>query len=453
MSIDSIYIAMTGLDAFERGLRVISNNTANLNTPGFKSSVLQFADLFHSGGGAGGSVARDYGYGLTTLGTKLDFSQGQLRTTGNGLDLAVDGLGFFVLRDEAGRVRYTRDGQFTFGADGVLVSTTTGEQVLAFDGGTLGPVRISDLKANAAKPTGTITFTGNLSSTATSHTIGSVVVIDAAGASHSLTVKLEQAADSPGTWNVTLLDGAATVGTAQVAFLAGRPDPARSKASFTYGPAGQPEMALTLDLSTNVTSFDTGSRSTLALGSQDGHGAGELTGTSFDEAIRTDLLAPSGLDHTWAQPGEVPSGPLTVGGTTPHDDVVDPTSAVMPSVSLSSALLGAGSMAADAADAAMWGYLLYGGHVIDPSLVAEMIADPQPDPNVGPYALGTSVITVGTDTLIGHAGGGVDYPYTSVTMVVVGDQPIGIAVLTPQAADHGSQIFDLFMQLHSIAAG
>jgi len=181
----------------------------------------------------------------------------------------------------------------------------------------------------------------------------------------------------------------------------------------------------------------------------------KVTGTSFDEAIRTDLLAPSGLDHTWAQPGEVPSGPLTVGGTTPHDDVVDPTSAVMPSVSLSSALLGAASMAADAADAAMWGYLLYGGHVIDPSLVAEMIADPQPDANdfFLPYALGTTVFTVGTDTLIGHAGGGVDYPYTSVTMVVVGDQPIGIAVLTPQAADHGSQIYDLFMQLHSIAAG
>ena len=60
----------------------------------------------------------------------------------------------------------------------------------------------------------------------------------------------------------------------------------------------------------------------------------------------------------------------------------------------------------------MWGYLLYGGHVIDPSLVAEMIADPQPDPYVGPYALGTMVFTVGTDTLLGHAGGGVDYPYT-----------------------------------------
>ena len=181
----------------------------------------------------------------------------------------------------------------------------------------------------------------------------------------------------------------------------------------------------------------------------------KVTGTSYDEAIRTDLLAPSGLDHTWAQPGEVPSGPLTVGGTTPHDDVVDPTSAVMPSVSLSSALLGAASIAADAADAAMWGYLLYGGHVIDPSLVAEMIADPQPDANdfFLPYALGTTVFTVGTDTLIGHPGGGVDYPYTGVTMVVVGDQPIGIAVLTPQAADHRSQIYDLFMQLHSIAAG
>ncbi len=179
----------------------------------------------------------------------------------------------------------------------------------------------------------------------------------------------------------------------------------------------------------------------------------KVTGKSFNDVIRTDLLAPAGLEHTWAQPGEVPTGPLTVGGQTSHDDVVDPTSAVMPSVSLSSALLGAGSMAADAADSAMWGYLLYGGHVIDPSLVAEMIADPQPDPYVGPYALGTSELTVGADTLLGHAGGGVDYPYTCAMNVVLGDEPIAIAVLTPQAADHGSQIFDLFMQLYSIAAG
>ncbi len=53
--IESIFIAMTGLRGFEQGLRVISNNTANLNTPGFKTSDAHFADLFYSTSALGGS--------------------------------------------------------------------------------------------------------------------------------------------------------------------------------------------------------------------------------------------------------------------------------------------------------------------------------------------------------------------------------------------------------------
>lgn len=52
--LDSIYIAMTGLHGYEEGLRVISNNTTNMNTPGFKGATLQFSDLFYSNGGLGG---------------------------------------------------------------------------------------------------------------------------------------------------------------------------------------------------------------------------------------------------------------------------------------------------------------------------------------------------------------------------------------------------------------
>jgi D-alanyl-D-alanine carboxypeptidase len=176
-----------------------------------------------------------------------------------------------------------------------------------------------------------------------------------------------------------------------------------------------------------------------------------VTETPFGDAIRTDLLAPAGLERTWAQPTEVPTAPLTVGGQTPHADVVDPASAVMPSVSLSSALLGAGSMAADAADAAMWGYLLYGGQVIDAALVEEMLADPQPDPYVGSYSLGAMQLTVGTDELVGHAGGGTDYPYTCTMDVVLGETPVAIAILAPEAADHATQMFDLYMELYRLA--
>jgi D-alanyl-D-alanine carboxypeptidase len=177
----------------------------------------------------------------------------------------------------------------------------------------------------------------------------------------------------------------------------------------------------------------------------------QVTGTSFAAAVSADLLEPAGLDRTWVQPDQTPTAPLTVGGQTSHANIVDPTSAVMPSVAFASVAVGSGSMAADAADTAMWGYLLYGGHVIDSSLVREMEADPQSNPDTLDYALGTMVLTLGDDTLMGHDGGGVDLPYTSTMHVYIGDDPVAIAVLTPEAADLGTQIFDLFVRLHQLA--
>lgn len=286
--IGSIFIALSGLRGFEKGLRVIANNTANLNTPGFKGSRLQFANLFHPGGmgsGGVGSGAERTGYGLYTVGTMLDLQQGQFQTTGNSLDLGIDGLGMFVLRDESGRIHYSRDGQFVLDANGKLVSVTTGEEVMAFDaGGALVPVSIENLSTNAASPTANVVFRGNLSSTVTTRTVGNVTVIDRVGATHTLSVKLDAVAGSPGSWDVTLLDGTATVGTGRIAFVNGLPDPASSKVTIAYAIAGQADLPVTLDFSTNVTSFDSGSQSTLAVSSQDGHAQGSLTSATFDAA-------------------------------------------------------------------------------------------------------------------------------------------------------------------------
>jgi flagellar hook protein FlgE len=284
--IGTIYIAMTGLRGYEQGLRVISNNTANLNTPGFKGSRIQFADLYNPTGSAGQSVPQGLGqtgYGLGTVGTMLELQQGQLQSTGNALDLAVDGEGMFILRDEAGRLRYTRDGQFKFDADGRLVSVTSGEEVMAFDGSrNLTPVTIGALGTNAAAATGTVAFKGNLSSSVNSKTVDGVVIVDRVGANHTLSVRLAAVAGMPGTWDVTVLDGTITVGNGRIAFINGQPDPAQSKVTFTYTQPGQTDMPVTLDFSTNVTSFDSGSLSTLAFASQDGRAQGVLTGVTFD---------------------------------------------------------------------------------------------------------------------------------------------------------------------------
>ncbi|MDB5914966.1 MAG: protein of unknown function domain protein, partial [Ramlibacter sp.] len=143
--LDSIHIGVTGLAGFQQGLRVIANNTANMNTPGYKSSTLQFADLFYSNRQAGGNQVQ-LGNGLDTQGTRLDFRQGDFRQTGNDFDLAVDGEGLFVLHDAQGQVRYTRAGQFEFNADGVLVTAGNGSKVMGLDAaGALGEISVAGL--------------------------------------------------------------------------------------------------------------------------------------------------------------------------------------------------------------------------------------------------------------------------------------------------------------------
>jgi len=280
--IDSIYIALTGLNGYQNGLRLISNNSANLNTPGFKGSYLQFGGLYQAPGGLGGGGSTQFGYGLATLGTIMNFQQGQFQNTGNSLDLAVDGQGMFMLRSADGQLRYTRDGQFAFNASGVLVSTASGGEVLGYDAnGNLTNITIAS-RVNPAKATANVTFAGNLSSTAATDTVGSVTVIDAAGSSHTLSVRLDAVAGIPGSWTVTLLEGTTAVGTGTLGFINGMPDPANSKVAITYTPAGASAVPLTLDFSTNVTSYDSGSASSLAVATQDGYAPGALTGVTFD---------------------------------------------------------------------------------------------------------------------------------------------------------------------------
>ena len=173
--LDSIHVGMTGLAGFARGLRVIANNTANLNTPGFKGSHLQFTDLFYASSGAPGAATEQLGHGLGTAGTQLDFRAGDLRQTGNDFDLALDGEGLFTLKSDDGGRRYTRAGQFEFNAEGVFVDRTDGSRVLGLDAaGQEVDIRLDGLRSSAGKGTATARFTGNLSSTVSEHTVRSV---------------------------------------------------------------------------------------------------------------------------------------------------------------------------------------------------------------------------------------------------------------------------------------
>ena len=282
--LDSIQVGLSGLLGYSRGLRVVANNTANLNTPGYKTSSLQFTDMFYatSEGAAGGRS--QFGYGLATAGTHMDFRQGDLRETGNDLDLGLDGDGLFVLRDTQGRTRYTRAGMFQFDPEGLLVNRIDGSHVIGVDvAGRQADVSISGMRTTPGTPTATVRFTGNLSSTSTSQTVGSIKVIDALGEEHLLSLKFTNTASTtPGSWHVELFDGATSVGTADMVFVDGKPQPTSASLTFTYTPAGRPAQTLVFDFGADVTSFASGNLSTLAMASQDGRPPGNLTKTSFN---------------------------------------------------------------------------------------------------------------------------------------------------------------------------
>jgi flagellar hook protein FlgE len=282
--LDSIHVGMTGLQGYSRGLRVIANNTANLDTPGYKASTLQFADMFYSSGGAAGSEATQLGHGLATTGTQLDVRQGDLRDTGNPFDLGVDGDGLFVLRLKDGSTRYTRAGNFQFDGEGRLSDRTDGALVLGHDAaGAETPLSVAGLKTTPGAATGVARFAGNLSSTVDTQTVQSVKVHDAQGEEHQLALKFTNTgAQAPGSWKVELLEGSTSVGEATLVFTDGRPSVATAKPSFTYTPNGKPAQSLVLDFSSDVTSFASGNLSTLALSAQDGRPPGSLTKVTFN---------------------------------------------------------------------------------------------------------------------------------------------------------------------------
>lgn len=333
--LDSIYVGLTGLIGYSKSLKVISNNVTNLNTPGFKSSQLQFADLFYSTQGANTASAdgsAQFGTGLNTLQTVFDFKQGEIRKTGNDLDAAVDGNGLFVLKTKAGELRFTRAGQFGFDADGFLVSRSTSERVMGLgEDGLLTDISLNGIRVSAPEATTKVSFSGNLSSTADQDVIDGVKVIDALGGEHllKLSFKNNSSVDTPGAWTVTVSDDKGDVGTGDIQFQNGKPDPAKAAFTLNYAPAGTTGTEITFDFSTNTTSFSSGTQSTLALGSQDGFAAGALTKVSFDEegalaatysnaqVVKSQRLALANFERPDASLNEVGGNEFASQGTSP----------------------------------------------------------------------------------------------------------------------------------------
>ena len=221
---------VSGLTASARNLEVIGNNVANASTVGAKVARAEFADVYARAISGGTSAI---GLGVSQTAVTQQFSQGSFKTTDGPLDMAINGTGFFQLKDLSGMSQYTRNGQFKVDRDGFITSTQ-GARLLGYpanDQGVLVPGQAQPLILPTAgiKPSVTkaVTLELNLDARATTtydeaktplidfndaktyNNATSVNVYDSKGQEVSLTYYFQKAGAD--TWNVYAAANGATI--------------------------------------------------------------------------------------------------------------------------------------------------------------------------------------------------------------------------------------------------
>src|SRR5436309_5083064 len=208
MGFSSFYAGLSGLQAYASQLNVIGNNLANVNTIGFKTSRMTFQDLLYSSAFGSSRNPSQVGLGVQIASIDSLFSQGSLQGTGVVTDLAVQGNGFFVLRDSVGGRLFTRAGNFSLDKNGAL-ATSTGALVQGYTtrdasgsivtSGALGNISIPPGLEAPPKQSTTFSATTNLNASARVDDPTTVIneaevfstsltVFDSLGAKHDLTV-------------------------------------------------------------------------------------------------------------------------------------------------------------------------------------------------------------------------------------------------------------------------
>jgi flagellar hook protein FlgE len=214
MAVGSFSAGLSGLNANATYLSVIGNNLANINTIGYKTSAVSFADLVSQNVGGTSINPMQVGLGVVTGSISPVFSQGAIENTREATNVAIQGNGFFVVRGEAGNA-YTRAGNFTFNADGELVTTdgwrvqgytqvdqasgdviTTGglTDIVVPPGVLRAPVATTNIRAQINLDAGaTVTGASNYTS--------SFQVFDALGSPHVVTIDFQKT--GAGAWTYT----------------------------------------------------------------------------------------------------------------------------------------------------------------------------------------------------------------------------------------------------------
>ncbi|MGT3163350.1 flagellar hook protein FlgE [Yersinia enterocolitica] len=288
----SFNIANTGLSAVTEQLNSISNNIANSGTKGFKSSRTEFSSMY----------AQSQPLGVGVSGTSQSIQkEGSIDRTGNAMDLAISGSGFFVVKNSSGDVAYTRAGMFTTDNNGVLVNTS-GMKLQGYPADAAGNIQagiIGDLKISTtglpAKATSKLDFMANLpaSDTPPANTpftitdknsynyMATSTAYDSLGREHLLTQYFVKR-PTTGEWKVhTAVDNVLQTGSHDLVFDTSGVLTSGNTQNITgiYSPAGAAGFSIDLNY-TGTTQFQSEFLPTLNKG--DGYTAGTKNGERIE---------------------------------------------------------------------------------------------------------------------------------------------------------------------------
>ena len=345
---------LSGLNAASKNLDVIGNNIANSNTTGFKSSRAEFADMVAASMGAGGGSS--YGIGVEVAAVAQQFSQGNVTVTGNNLDVAINGNGFFKVQQADGSAAYTRAGNFKLDKTGDLVTnggaqvmgfrvdpatglSTSEAQPLSFPTG--APIQAKqtesikatlNLDARAKDSAGDATATPPVPATPRSTYGTSINVYDTQGVATPVNLYFMKTAN-PNEWAVynqlddpTAVPPVTAISLGTIAFDEnGKIDPATATLTLTVSPTANPNAGtaapavanfpVDIDMS-GATQF--GSKFAVADLSQDGYASGDLTSINISNDGMVMASYSNGVTRSEAQVALAnfrnPQGLLAVGG-------------------------------------------------------------------------------------------------------------------------------------------
>ena len=318
--LSSMYTGVSGVQANGEALGIISDNIANANTVGFKTSRAEFADVVAKSlkGVLGGN---QIGRGTKLNGVTQVFSQGSVTATDKATDVAISGDGFFIADGAEGRT-YTRNGSFNFNKDGELVNVD-GSKIMGFRADDAGKIttKLDTVKLEKtvidAKKTENVDMSMNLDirgdvinagafdplrPAETSNYSTGVTVYDSAGNSHDLTLYFNKTADNSWSWSAAA-KGEDVVGGTKGQMSVGASgtlgftidgklnQQTIGSNAFNFTKGAQPGQAIKFNFGDAIMDGGTGLKGSTQYGSasdiykhtQDGYTAGTVGGLSFND--------------------------------------------------------------------------------------------------------------------------------------------------------------------------